>query len=548
MPLRERSIFDAPWGMLRHAILLLLFCSVIFAEPKSLSQHWRETGLTWKTVAAQMTPEICQASPLHFLACVEAARSVLTRVGSRLDIVSHSDLGRGAQATFAVGGFTLAPARPAVVLPLAELRGEQRRVREFWAETFEARRDAFDFAVLWSWLEKRIPPEIEAETSGGAYNVFLGVARDPQTRIVPKSFNQEQDAKKEDQFFGVGLTLARLADQIFIRKVTPQSPAARAGLRVLDVLVQVDGTLVNGLSVEAVGQKLSGHGARPVRLLLQRGGQRFSVRVTPEQMVKPRVESATLSDGKHKWGYLKLHDFSGYSNCLETEKAIQAFEAAKVNGLILDLRGNPGGRMQEALCIANLFFPEGQRIFSMLPLPGFSGPEYYGTSSVPPTTVLPLVVLVNSESASASELLAGAFQDHARALVVGNRTFGKGTVQYELAWEPNDKLSFFETRAAFYLPSGRTNQILTIHPDLEFADPFEVLRTEDLYWNPVQVTGTRPVPKRDFSALKECIALQPANRTPVRRADESLTVARAALACWQSQPSLRWEFIGGADL
>ncbi len=546
MSLRERTFY----GLLKQAILLLLFCSVVFASPmKPLAQYWKETALSWTAVNQEMSPPVCHQSAINFWACVEAARYVMNKLQLKRDLAARPIQTAVAKKVLNIGGFSLT-ARDAGRAPLRDLaamKREQERVRDYWKKLYEQNGSQYDFKKLWRWLAKKMPTEQEAETSAGAYNTFLGISRDPHTRIVPKAFGDEEDAKSEDEYFGVGVVLARLADQTFVRKVTGGSPAERVGLQVMDVFLEVDSVPVRGLSLEAIGQKLTVSGSKKISVKFSRNGAVHEITLTPEKIIRPKVVYEVIGRGKSQIGYLKISDFSGTANCDHAGEAVREFEHRKVTGIVLDLRGNPGGRLNDALCIANLFFPVRQRIYSVIPLSGMAGPEFYGDTSVTAATSLPMVTLVDAASASASELLAGALQDHARSLVVGQRTFGKGTVQYTYGWKASTVINFIETRAAFFLPSGRSNQLSGNEPDLAVPEAHSSVRLADLYLNPTQVIGARKVAARDFSALRECVKDQ-ADYLLETETDAALNTARFALACHQKQASLRWEYVSGSDL
>jgi carboxyl-terminal processing protease len=197
------------------------------------------------------------------------------------------------------------------------------------------------------------------------------------------------------------------------------------------------------------------------------------------------VSTQTLR-GK-KIGTLSLTTFASYSACVDVKNGLTELTRQGAEALIFDLRGNGGGFVDQAVCIASLFLGSGKSVFEQRNLLSEDRRTFSTTGQA--QTSLPMITLIDGGSASASEILAGAFQDHARSLIAGRRSFGKATMQLGMEHRLPG-ITLWMTVARFYLPSGRTNQLVGITPDFELEpkpdatldDLFE-LREEDLYTN-----------------------------------------------------------------
>ncbi|MGH9681366.1 MAG: S41 family peptidase, partial [Candidatus Acidiferrales bacterium] len=261
---------------------------------------------------------------------------------------------------------------------------------------------------------------------------------------------------REDQrgrYYGVGMTIVPKDDYTYVLAPMPGAPAFRAGIRPGDKIVAVDGHSAEGLSSSQVADMLKGPKGTVVHVSMSRVGYKdpLSFTVTRDEIPKNSVDLAFLV--KPDIGYIKL---SGFNETTEPElsAALKQLDATKLNGLILDLRGNPGGLLNEAVAVSDMFLDKNQLIVSHH---GRASQErrYYAVRGNRGVTV-PLVVLVNGGSASASEIVTGAIHDHDRGLVVGEQSFGKGLVQTVTGLSDNTGLAL--TTARYYTPSGRLIQ------------------------------------------------------------------------------------------
>lgn len=282
---------------------------------------------------------------------------------------------------------------------------------------------------------------------------------DPYTEFIPEA--ELEDFKLRyvsTQYSGLGARVVEKTDgTFFIAEVFEQSPASKAGLHVGDEILAIGNEPLKGKKAIDISNKLKGIAGTEVRLKIResKNGEVMDVDVKRGQIIQPNVAfSAYLEDGI---GYIKLDKFlSGAAN--EVQNALLRFkERATLRGLVLDLRDNGGGILQESVKIVNLFVNKGEEV--VLQRGSHANQVFsYVTNNSPLLPSLPIVVLINNNSASASEIVAGALQDMDRAVVLGEQSFGKGLVQQTYRLPYNNMVKV--TVAKYYTPSGRCIQAL----------------------------------------------------------------------------------------
>jgi carboxyl-terminal processing protease len=261
---------------------------------------------------------------------------------------------------------------------------------------------------------------------------------------------------REDQrgkYYGVGMVVAPRDNHTIVVAPYVDAPAFKAGLRPGDVITKVDEKSTDGLSTTEVADMLKGPKGTIVKIQVNREGwtDPLSFSVTRDEIPRHSVDIVTML--KPGIGYVRLTQFNETTD-REIADALKQLGANALDGLILDMRGNPGGLLNEAVAVGDIFLEKNQLIVSYH---GRSAPErrFYAIRGNQGMTV-PLVILVNNNSASAAEIVTGAVQDHDRGLVVGETTFGKGLVQTVTPLAENTGLAL--TTARYYTPSGRLIQ------------------------------------------------------------------------------------------
>ena len=296
----------------------------------------------------------------------------------------------------------------------------------------------------------------------GAIGGMLSELNDPYTDYLSPKILASFDEQTRAVFSGVGAEIQKQPGGDFVMVVTPleDSPALQAGLKAGDTILAIDGQSAQGLSVEEVQQKIKGPEGTRVRLKVRHAdGQEAEL-----EIVRRRIQIQTVKgfrrkqdqhwdyilDAKEGVAYIRLTQFSEPTTA-GLKAAIESARQAGMKGLILDLRFNPGGLLDQAVEIADLFLPEGKIVSSK----GRNRNEQvWSARSGNDAGDFPIAVLINESSASASEIVAGALKDNQRAVIIGTRSYGKGSVQ-EIHALPGGSGAIKVTTAWYYLPSGR---------------------------------------------------------------------------------------------
>ena len=280
---------------------------------------------------------------------------------------------------------------------------------------------------------------------------------DPYTVYIPESEMDDFKFMTTGEYAGIGAMISKRGSQIIVAEPYEGFPAQVSGLRAGDIFIEVDGKPVDKMAVADVSEILKGPAKKTIKVKMQRPGEKkpFTLDIVREEIQIDPVTYYGMIDSKT--GYVRLSSFT--DGCAESvrEAVLNLRDKKGAKKLVLDLRSNPGGLLGEAVKVTNLFVNHGQEIVSTKGKVSQWDKTYRATDQ-PVDSVMPLIILVNSGSASASEIVAGALQDLDRAVIMGNRTFGKGLVQTTRDLSYNTKLKV--TTAKYYIPSGRCIQAL----------------------------------------------------------------------------------------
>ena len=307
------------------------------------------------------------------------------------------------------------------------------------------------------WKRRYINKITDIDDAYVAINTMLASLNDPYSRLLSKEEFLEQNNSIESKMYGIGVNIASVAGKIYIVNVIKGSPADSSGLKQGDMLVSVDNHQIKGKSIFQVAQYIKGALNETVTLVILREGQKLTKKIKRAEIKVKTVECAKLDKDT---GYIHIISFIGNDTPLEFINALNKVKDTK--GLILDLRGNTGGLFQNAVFVSNLFLKSGD-IVSVIGRDGLSNSYKVQTGEF--VYDKPLVVLVDSDSASASEIVSGALKDNNRAKIVGTKTFGKGVVQKIYAL-PN-QMGMNLTIAKYLTPSGTDINEKGIEPDYE---------------------------------------------------------------------------------
>ncbi|MEI2758055.1 MAG: S41 family peptidase [Bacteroidia bacterium] len=280
---------------------------------------------------------------------------------------------------------------------------------------------------------------------------------DPYTNYIPESEIEDYRFMTTGQYGGIGSLIGQRNNEVIITDPYEGFPAQKADLRAGDVIVELDGKPIKGKKNEEVSKLLKGQPKTSVKITIRRDGEPNLIdkNVVREEIKINSVSYSGIID--NDLGYIRLTGFTENAG-QEVKNALQALEAkTKLRGLIFDLRGNPGGLLNEAVNIVNIFVNKGVEVVSTKGKAKEWDKTYHALNN-PVDTEIPVAVLVNSSSASASEIVSGSLQDLDRGIIIGQRTFGKGLVQTTRPLSYGAQLKV--TTAKYYIPSGRCIQAL----------------------------------------------------------------------------------------
>lgn len=462
-------------GILCLEILLIVpQCGMVrvVRDVKSPDAYWADTNLNPQELESLLEKKGCAESEKSFLACANAVSLIAEKYSFRVD-----EQGR--------------------LLPLEEkdliMRANEKERMKEW-EGLYGKVD-IDFLQTWKELSLQIPENEKAAAVALGLNGFLAIFKDPHSYLIPIKYYEDVIANPLSKNISIGFAYRRTPEALLVRKVMDQSLAEQVGLKKGDRIVTVNGVAVSEILPQKVNEIFKMDKANRILVKILRGPEanpetKF-IEILKREVIYPSVvaklvekPSAELMPESQRVGIVTLHKFSK-DTCALTERGLISMIEQGAQGIILDLRDNPGGQVEEAACVANLFLPRGVPLFETRYMDHHIRPDYY----VAQRNQLyrgPVAVLINSGSASAAEIVAGVLKEHRRATLVGERTFGKGSFQDGRLWMNNPKIAHFQTEGLYYFPSGWTPQLVGIEPDLKVD--FNMVagqREEDLYYHPI---------------------------------------------------------------
>ena len=288
---------------------------------------------------------------------------------------------------------------------------------------------------------------------------------DPHSAYLQPDEYKELEENTSGEFGGLGIEVGM--EDGFIKIVSPidDTPASKAGIQAGDLIIKLNETSVKGMTLMQSVEKMRGKVGDSIKLTIVREGQPKPIELTVTRaIIKVKsIKSRTLEAG---YGYIRISQFQSGTG----KELVKHLETLKndqkkgLKGLVLDLRNNPGGVLQAAVEVVDAFIKKGLIVYTEGRIP--NSELRFNASADDPSNGVPVVVLINSGSASASEIVAGALQDHKRAVLLGTESFGKGSVQTVLPLSVNENKGLKLTTALYYTPSGRSIQAEGIKPDI----------------------------------------------------------------------------------
>ncbi|NNJ94517.1 MAG: PDZ domain-containing protein [Halobacteria archaeon] len=555
------------WRMTIAGCLLFLSIHQVSANQSGVQNEWKQTDLDFTFISQNVTSKACAVSEDAFLACVNAIQAMLdlSKRGLALQHACSPEPKGGRRMSTRFGSLALILDRDNKETAghgvIQTVKAAQQRNVD-WRKLFNCKQSTrADFDKLLTWVSANV---IESGRTGAyaavAINAYIGVG-DVHARIFPAAAGpnssqvgsgDESNERGGISYTGIGIAIQRVTDAMLITSVFKDSPASKVDLRAGDVIVAVNGKPIGDNPVAEVVSKLRGAAGSKVHVAIKRPDTIRDVDVIRADVVVRNVSSSIMKQGKHRWGHIYIRGFVMGNTCPQVRRELHGLVQQDIDGLILDVRDNLGGRIDQAVCVADLFLEPGLPVVEIRNLDNQERTQRQHTRW-PATTQLPMVSLVNAATGSASEVLVGALRDHGRAPVVGERTFGKATMQRMHPWEGSDSVMQFRTVARMYSPSGHTAQMVGIAPDIKAAAPGQgqvLLRQADLFPNALPADDSTDATNNDhqFAGLQLCVASRgkAEERVGVDESNDSLpdypiNTAQDTLGCLISRSSHRGE-------
>ncbi|HBE16592.1 MAG TPA: peptidase S41 [Cyanobacteria bacterium UBA11149] len=334
---------------------------------------------------------------------------------------------------------------------------------------------------------------------------------DPYTRFLDPDQFKSLTSQTSGELSGVGIRLGvnEKTQKLTVVEPIENSPAAKADIKAGDEIVAIDGKSASGMTAEEASALIRGELGTDITLKISRAEKGiFEVKLTRARIELPAVHSSVKQEGKLKVGYIVLDEFSSHA-AEQMERTIKNLNSQKVDSYVLDLRGNPGGLLHASIEIARMWIDNGEIVHTV----DRKGGEQKFSANQSALTQLPLAVLVDGNSASASEILTGALKDNKRATIIGSRTFGKAVVQSVHSLSDGSGLAV--TISRYYPPSGTDINHKGIVPDIKLDLSRE--QQQRLSSNPeLRATGDDPQYNQAVSFLQNTTLSRPTTTQPVK--------------------------------
>ena len=323
------------------------------------------------------------------------------------------------------------------------------------------------FARVLSYVQNNyVEPVQEQQLIHGAIKGMLDTL-DPHTLFMPPEVFKEMKIDTSGEFGGLGIEVVKKDEVITVVSPLDDTPAARAGIRPGDQILAIDDEATKGMDVARVISKLRGPAGKKIVLSIMREGFNAPREIV---VIRDHIRLVSIEGQLYEGiGYVRVKNFQERTDAYLRKELdrLRALNGAELKGLVVDLRNNPGGLLDQAVAVSDRFLPGNLTIVTTRGRDGRNTTEERSKDR-DTEKAYPLVVLVNGGSASASEIVAGALQDHRRAVVMGTQTFGKGSVQTVIELEDGSGLKL--TIARYYTPKGRSIQERGITPDFIVAE------------------------------------------------------------------------------
>jgi len=325
------------------------------------------------------------------------------------------------------------------------------------------------FKEVFAFLQEELKDEEDIELNKIEYSAVNGMLKtlDPHTVLLPPAMFEEMQTSTRGEFGGLGIVISIRDGHLTVIKPMPGTPAFKAGLERGDRIVKINDESTLNMPLQEAVNRLRGKPGSKVKIFIRRENKASKwSNPRPVQLTRARIHIASIEHRmlRDSVGYIKIKNFQGNTEG-DLRKALAALHKKRMVGLVLDLRGNPGGLLDQAVQVADTFLDDGPIVTTSSQHPSERTEEYAERGGTEPA--YPIVLLINGQSASASEIVAGALKNHDRALIIGEQSFGKGSVQ--VLYRLQDKSALKLTVAQYLTPGDVSIQGVGIVPDIAIS-------------------------------------------------------------------------------
>ncbi|MBL7671271.1 MAG: PDZ domain-containing protein [Bdellovibrionaceae bacterium] len=521
---------------------------------QSLASH---RTLTLSTLESMVNDRNCIESLRQYLGCITALQKLVRTLDPALSLNSISLATKaGARIEFSTENLVITRALQPKTETLQTPQAIYNRVMEehndlkkqfvpLYSTVLASRNPSIEKII--TFVTNKFKGKITEEHIAGTMNALFSVVMDPHASFRGMKQLTDSVESASSSFVGLGVILGISEAGLKINDVVLNSGAHKAGLQRKDIISKVDGKSLKGLDITSAMNLIRGEENSPVTLEIIRNSTPSVRVVVRKKITQEIVQPDPFTVFGKTFGYIKYKNFMYEKGCAKIAEALDLFNKQNVFGAILDLRDNGGGRVDISTCISSLFLGPG-KIMAYFEQ-NTEGQQSIAASVTQHPIVFekPLAILINENSASASELIAGAMKDYNRALIVGQTSFGKGSAQSPVG--KTDSFALYGTTGRFYHPSGYSNQSVGVTPHIaayKYREPSDyelyALREKDLFLIPLEpariMISPQPEKLNRIFASQHCRA----SRNPTELFDEApentllkdwqLVTAAAALGCY----------------
>lgn len=432
-----------------------------------IENFWEKTEIELHDLQQFVTNDRCHINEKVFLACINSIVFSLQKSNFKLN---------------ANGIIT----EKLVTEHSIDSPNENKNLAQFLNLYAQESNKVFNFDNLWKEVLNLEISSSKKYTLALGINGYLSIQIDPHTYIGPTDYFTKVSSFNENSKLFIGLSFERKNQRVFIRKVFKNSDAEQAGLQNTDEIIAINDHEVKTMSLVEISELFKNNESSQFLISVQRGDSRLNKKIIRSSRLLSHVQAEVIHNNSNRIGYIQLSKFA-YNVCDNVRTEIEKMNPLTLQGLILDLRDNSGGLLSEASCLGGLFIGENKKLFTAKYFYGLEdGLEDDSFTDQDQIYFGPMVILTNHYSASASELLAGALQEYSRATIIGETTFGKGSFQEIENWKGSSRISLFQTKGFYLLPSGETTQLKGVIPDIFLDSDFTFQGELDSYQFPIK--------------------------------------------------------------